>query len=185
MTKKAKRVPGKSIGKRATAANKTAGKAVASKTREVPSPPSDAALVGPNEPARPTRNNRDARLPPVGTTLVKRDRTGAPRCECTIEADGYRYKSTVHRSLTAAARAAATDLGVSPAVNGLVFWGVVRPNTGGLKPAERLRKAAARYRAQAEAASREGATDAEREEIRRELQTHAAQLGKLITDLAA
>ena len=124
MTKKAKRVHGKSTSNTTKGATKATDKVVSAKKIEIAARPVRAGVI--NEPAHTTAPKRpDARLPSVGTTLVKRDRGGAPRCECTIEADGYRYKDTVYRSITAAARAAASDLGISTAVNGLVFWGVV------------------------------------------------------------
>jgi hypothetical protein len=66
---------------------------------------------------------RDERLPPVGTILVKRDRDGRPRCECTVEEGGVRYAGKVHGSLSGAASAAAADLGIKGRVNGFVFWG--------------------------------------------------------------
>lgn len=182
---KAKRVHEKNIAKAAKGATKRAGKTGTIKKPEISSDVADEVAAAERlEPAQAILGERDARLPPVGTTLVKRDRHGAPRCECTLVADGYRYKNTTYRSLTAAARVAAKDLGISQDVNGLVFWNVVRPKTGRVKPAERLRNAAVRYQAVVDAASK-GAGDAEREEIRHALQTHVAQVGKLIAELAA
>jgi len=58
-----------------------------------------------------------------GTVLRKPDRKGKTRCECTVEAEGYRYKGTVYGSLSGAATAAAKDLGLSgTSFNGYVFW---------------------------------------------------------------
>src|SRR2546426_5266846 len=47
-----------------------------------------------------------------GTVLRKLDRKGKTRCECTVEAEGYRYKGTVYGSLSGAAAAAAKDVGL-------------------------------------------------------------------------
>src|SRR5262245_30631802 len=63
-----------------------------------------------------------------GTVLRKLDRKGKTRSECTVEAEGYRYKDTVYGSLSGAAAAAAKDLGLSgKSFNGYVFWGLTRP----------------------------------------------------------
>jgi hypothetical protein len=70
---------------------------------------------------------RDPRLPEPGTVLRKLDRNGNVRCECTVEEDGVRYAGTVYRSLSAAAGAAAKDLGIKGAQNGYVFWSLVKP----------------------------------------------------------
>lgn len=81
---------------------------------------------------------------PVGTVIQKRDRHGKVRCECTVEADGYRYGKMVYRSLSAAAVAAAKDLGlVAKSLNGLVFWGLKKPL--GKNPIERTEQLFKRY----------------------------------------
>lgn len=41
------------------------------------------------------------------------DRHGSVRCECTVEDGGVRYAGKVYRSLSAAAMAAAKDLGLT------------------------------------------------------------------------
>ena len=65
----------------------------------------------------------DPRLPSVGTVIQKRDRYGNVRCKCKVEKHGIRYNGTVYRSLSGAAMAAATDLGLgSPTQNGFLFW---------------------------------------------------------------
>src|SRR5438128_12234997 len=65
---------------------------------------------------------------PVGTKLQKLDRQGKVRCECTVEEGGYRFGKTVFRSLSAAAAAAAKDLGLTgKSFNGYVFWGLTKP----------------------------------------------------------
>lgn len=71
----------------------------------------------------------EPRLPPVGTVIQKRDRTGAVRCECTVEPEGrIKYRNTLYTSLSGAAAAAAGDLGLtSKSLNGWAWWGLVKP----------------------------------------------------------
>jgi Protein of unknown function (DUF2924) len=96
------------------------------------------------EAARPAR---DPRLPEAGTILRKLDRHGSVRCECTVEANGVRYKGHVYRSISAAAVAAAKDLGINGAQNGYIFFGLSRPARAGEDPLTRLQKSWARYEA--------------------------------------
>ena len=106
------------------------------------------AAAGPAAPTgAPTRPlARDPRLPAAGTILRKLDRTGAVRCECTVEENGVRYAGTSYRSLSAAASAAAKDLGVKGAQNGYVFWGLVKiARQPAEAPLVRLEKAWERY----------------------------------------
>lgn len=81
---------------------------------------------------------QDPRVPPPGTVLQKRDRQGEVRCECTVETDGIRYRDTLFPSLSAAAMAAARDLGLaSKTQNGFAFWGLGRrPNREAATDAE-------------------------------------------------
>jgi hypothetical protein len=69
---------------------------------------------------------RDSRLPAPGTVLKKLDRHGAVRCECKVTDAGIVYKGETFRSLSAAAMAAAKDLGTKGAVNGFLFWGLIK-----------------------------------------------------------
>ncbi len=86
---------------------------------DVTATPAAAPDAVPAQPRTP-----DARLPAPGTVLQKRDRHGAVRCECTVEEAGVRYAGNVYRSLSAAAMAAAKDLGLTNKTqNGFVFWG--------------------------------------------------------------
>jgi hypothetical protein len=81
----------------------------------------------------------------VGTVVQKRDRHGQVRCECTVEAEGIRYQKTLYHSLSAAAVAAAKDLGlVARSLNGYVFWGLKKPL--GANPIERFDGLWKRYR---------------------------------------
>jgi hypothetical protein len=69
------------------------------------------------------RSEPGSRLPAVGTVIAKRDRHGKVRCKCRVVKEGIRYNGTVYRSLSAAALAAAHDLGLESATqNGYVFW---------------------------------------------------------------
>ncbi len=92
---------------------------------------------------------RDSRLPPPGTTLVKRDRKGTPRCECVVEETGFRYNHVLFKSLSAAAKAAAKDLGITENQNGFIFWGLVQPTRGDADLLGRLEKLWTRYEATA------------------------------------
>lgn len=80
----------------------------------------------------------------IGTMLRKLDRDGNVRCECTVEEGGYRYGKTLFRSLSAAAAAAAKDLGLAgKSFNGYVFWGLKQP--GRKNTLERLEHFFRRY----------------------------------------
>ncbi|MGC4114489.1 MAG: DUF2924 domain-containing protein [Myxococcales bacterium] len=89
---------------------------------------------------------RDPRLPPPGTVLKKLDRAGAVRCECKVTEAGFIYKGEEFRSLSAAAMAAAKDLGVSGAVNGYLWWGIIRQQPKVTDPLEALNAAWERFR---------------------------------------
>ena len=101
--------------------------------------------------AAPTaERTRDPRLPPPGTVLQKKDRHGAVRCECTVEEGGVRYKGTTYRSLSAAAMAAAKDLGLANKTqNGWNFWGLTKPARHAGDPIAALEHAWERYHARA------------------------------------
>lgn len=127
--------------------------------------------------ASPLRE-RDARLPPAGTVLQKRDRSGHVRCEALVEEAGIRYKGTLYRSLSAAAMAAAKDLGLeSRSQNGYIFFGLSKPPRHDDSLAA-LGRAWERYRARAAAVV--GATkDDERDRVRDVLGAHADALKEL------
>jgi hypothetical protein len=116
------------------------------------------------------------RLPPIGTTIQKRDRYGALRCECTLTDDGIRYKGKTYKSLSAAAMAAAGDLGLkNKTQNGYTFWGLTKPNRPG-DPIEALERAWLRYHTHATSAlaSADG-----REAALRAIGSHAQALDTL------
>ena len=94
----------------------------------------------------------DSRVPPVGTLIQKLDRNGAVRCECSIDTEGIHYRGVLYRSLSAAAMAAAKDLGLANKTqNGFTFWGLSKPSRKSGDPLAGLNKAWERYRAHAEA----------------------------------
>jgi hypothetical protein len=88
---------------------------------------------------------RDPRLPPVGTVLVKKDRAGNARCECRVTASGFEYKGTEYRSLSSAAMAAAKDLNISGSQNGFLFFGLIKQQPRMTDPIEALDAAWTRY----------------------------------------
>jgi hypothetical protein len=70
----------------------------------------------------------DERLPAVGTVIKKLDRNGMVRARCTVAEHGIRYKGQVYETLSAAAGAAAHDLGLrATSYNGFAFWGLSTP----------------------------------------------------------
>ena len=99
--------------------------------------------------ATPGKRARDPRLPPPGTVLQKKDRHGNLRCEATVEDGGIRYNGNLHRSLSAAAMAAAKDIGLGGSQNGFLFWGVVKQERRAADPVAALERAWERYHARA------------------------------------
>jgi hypothetical protein len=60
-----------------------------------------------------------------GAVLRKTDRDDKVRCECIVDAGGFRYEGKLYNSLSGAASAAAKDLGLAgTSFNGYVFWGL-------------------------------------------------------------
>jgi hypothetical protein len=145
--------------------------APAQKTPATPpnaTPPSATAKLAPIAPQTP-----DARLPAPGTLLQKRDRHGAVRCECTVEADGVRYAGKVYKSLSAAAMAAAKDLGLTNKTqNGFVFWGLSKPPRKPGDPLVALERAWERYEGQVLALLKGGVTDDNRVQVAATIAEH-------------
>jgi hypothetical protein len=84
----------------------------------------------------------DTRLPAVGTVIEKRDRYGTVRCACTVEEGGIRYDGNLYRSLSAAAMAAAKDLGLkNKTQNGYTFWALSKPPGKNADPVAALKHA--------------------------------------------
>jgi hypothetical protein len=117
------------------------------------------ADVAPTPKARRPRKERpprepDPRMPPVGTVIQKKDRTGNVRCECQVVEGGVLYNGTTYKSLSAAALASARDLGLATkTVDGWSWWGLkARPaHATKRNPVESLAKAFQKYRDRAEA----------------------------------
>lgn len=129
--------------------------------------------------AAPHERVRDPRLPPPGTIIEKRDRHGAVRCKCTVEADGVRYGGKLYRSISAAALAAARDLGQqNRTFNGFTWWGLSKPPRRGAEPIEALGRAWDRYRERA-ASVVAAVTDENREQVRGAIEKHAEAIKDL------
>jgi hypothetical protein len=134
--------------------------------------PAKAASSAPAAPRTP-----DPRLPAVGTLLQKRDRHGAVRCECTVEGGGIRYAGKVYRSLSAAAMAAAKDLGLNNKTqNGFAFWGLSKPPRRPSDPLVALDHAWERYHGNVEALVKVGVTDENRSNVVAAIRKHAQVL---------
>jgi hypothetical protein len=137
--------------------------------------PAKVATAAPASPHTP-----DPRLPKPGTLLQKRDRHGAVRCECTVEADGIRYAGKVYRSLSAAAMAAAKDLGLTNRTqNGFVFWGLSKPPRKAGDPLVALERAWERYHGNVTALVKEGVTDENRAKVLTTITKHAQTIESL------
>ena len=90
--------------------------------------PAESTSATPATSPAPTPSPAPATRTP-GTVLKKLDRTGAVRCECTVEADGFRFDGKLYSSISAAAVAAAKSLGLAgTSFNGYVFWGLAEPS---------------------------------------------------------
>lgn len=179
MTKKQGSLRGKK-----TAAKARARSVVATQRRTAPK----VALREPEiEPTLPVPSERDeaatviratdCRLPSVGTVVQKRDRHGIVRCECVVEAQGVRYGGNLYRSISAAALAAARDLGLrNRSQNGYVFWGLVKLRRPGSDPVEALDRAWARYLGCVEAVLAPEMAEAKRRVGRDAIARHVAEL---------
>jgi hypothetical protein len=131
--------------------------------------PVPAANMTPAVPGTP-----DPRLPPPGTLLKKLDRHGAVRCECTVEEGGFRYAGELYRSLSAAAMAAAKDLGLNNRTqNGFAFFGITKPSRRPSDPLAALDRIWERYQANVEALVKGGVTDENRSQVVAAISKHA------------
>jgi hypothetical protein len=135
--------------------------------------------------APPRERTRDPRLPPPGTVIEKRDHSGNVRCKCTVGDDGIRYEGKVYKSLSAAAMAAAKDLGIGGRTqNGYTFWGLSKPQRPAGDPLEALGRAWDRYRERATSAVG-AATDENRKQIRDAIDKHADAIDGLRKKVAS
>jgi hypothetical protein len=145
-----------------------------------PEAPMTAPAKEPKQPKPPGEQVRDPRLPEPGTVIQKRDRQGNIRCECTVEADGVRYNDKLDRSLSAAAMAAAKDLGPGGKTqNGFTFWGLSKPPRKGVDPIASLEKAWQRYRDRLQATISNGINDENRDRARGLVQQHSKAMAEL------
>jgi hypothetical protein len=150
------------MSKKQIQTKKTAKKARAAK-------PAADANVTPVTPGTP-----DPRLPPPGTLLQKLDRHGKVRCECTVEESGFRYAGELYRSLSAAAMAAAKDLGLNNRTqNGFAFWGITKPSRRPSDPLTALERSWERYQRSAEALVKDGVTQENRSQVAAAIGKHA------------
>ena len=125
------------------------------------------------------------RLPPVGTTISKRDRHGAVRCECTIEEGGIRYAATLYPSISAAAMAAANDLGLkNKTQNGFTFWGLTKQPRAPSDPVEAVNSAWERFHGKASAILADGITDENRTKVAAALRRQVQGLERLCEQVA-
>jgi hypothetical protein len=148
----------------------------------------------PDAPATPTTTlaaqassgSADTRLPAKGTVLQKRDRQGAVRCECVIVDGGVRYSETVYRSLSAAAVAAAKDLGLAAkAMNGFTFWGLTKAARKEADPVAVLERVWTRYWSHLESTLEQAKAGGEhREPMLTTIQRHARVLQNLHDEVA-
>jgi hypothetical protein len=157
--------------------------APAQKTPATPpnaAPPSATAKPAPLAPQAPA-----PRLPAPGTLLQKRDRHGAVRCECTVEADGIRYAGKIYKSLSAAAMAAAKDLGLTNKTqNGFVFWGLSKPPRAARDPMVGLERAWEGYRGQVVALMKGGVTEDNRVQVAATIAEHMQAIESLRAKVA-
>ena len=112
-----------------------------------------------------------------GTVLKKLDREGKVRCECTVEAEGFRFDGKLYSSISAAAVAAAQSLGLAgTSFNGYVFWGLAKPS--GRDPAHRLDGLWQRYTSAATALLKADGADKAANVDR--VRQHLAQLKEMV-----
>lgn len=140
-------------------------------------------------PSKPGRapGERDPRLPAVGTVIVKNDRQGNERARCTIVHDGVEYRGTTYRSISAAAMAAAKDLGLaSKTQDGYAFFGLKKgaPRAARKDAVGSLEKAWERYRERVAVAA-QIADDAERARVKEAIHQHVTALLALAGEATA
>ena len=127
----------------------------------------------------------EARLPPVGTVIKKRDRHGQVRCECKVVETGIRYKGRDFTSLSGAAMAAAKDLDLkNKTQNGWVFCGLTKPGRKLEDPVGALGKSFSRHHNLATLVTSRS-TDESRAAIRGALQEQRHAIDELLTQVAS
>jgi len=179
--------------KKTTATKKTPGKAKAASPTKAAKPvkaKTVRAASGTSSGATPadgaaTLREPDARLPPVGTVIEKRDRHGQVRCECTVEEGGISYGGTLYSSLSAAAMAAAADLGLTNKTqNGYTFWGLSKPPRAPTDPLEALERAWDRYHGKVAAVVKDDVNDENRAKVASAMRKQAQVIETLLGRVA-
>lgn len=172
------------MSKKKTASKKTATKKTKRARSEATAATQETAAPDAAD-AQEVAEDAGSRLPPEGTVIKKVDRHGAVRCQCTVVEGGIRYKGRVFRSLSGAAMAAATDLGLkNKTQNGFTFWGLSKPTRKLTDPVGALKKSSKRFHGVA-AAVTSAATDQNRAKIRAGLEEHQASIENLLAQVAA
>jgi len=121
---------------------------------------------------------RDPRLPPVGSVIIKKDRQGNERARCTIVEGGVEYKGTTYKSLSGAGLQASKDLGLTTTTcDGLAFWGLKKgtPRAAKKNAVESLAKAWERYRERAASAA-QITDETERAKVQAAIHQHVTAL---------
>lgn len=147
--------------------------------------PTAAAQAGTNHAASGGAGPLEPRMPAPGTLIQKLDRYGAVRCTCIVEAVGIRYNGNLYRSLSGAAMAAATDLGLNNKTqNGFTFWGLSKPPIRSSDPLAALDRAWERYHGNLAAVVKDGVTDENRAKVAAAIRKHAQVIGGLQEQVA-
>lgn len=165
-------------------AKATGAKTAAPKTKKEAKPEAAKAATAkkPKQAKVPSPEKaRDPRIPEPGTVIQKRDRHNKVRCECTVEEnESVRYNGTQYRSLSAAAMAAAKDLGLGGrAQNGFTFWGLSKPTRKDADPLPAIDKAWKRYRDRLEATIKNRISDENRDRVRALVEQHSEAMIEL------
>ena len=184
--KQSKKTPSNKNTRKAQIAAAASAAAAAKAAKAKRARPASAAGSGASAAeGSPTTWLPNPRLPPVGTTISKRDRHGAVRCECVIEEGGIRYAETLYPSISAAAMAAASDLGLTNKTqNGFTFWGLTKPPRAPSDPVEAVNSAWERFHGKASAIVAEGITDENRTKVAAALRKQLQGLERLCEQVA-
>ncbi|MGH9885615.1 MAG: hypothetical protein ACREBE_08810 [bacterium] len=174
------------MSKKKTASKKSSTKKTKRATSNNPTAAArETSAAAATDEASETAEDSVSRLPPEGTVIKKVDRHDTVRCQCTVVEGGIRYKGRVFRSLSGAAMAAATDLGLkNKTQNGYTFWGLTKPARKLTDPVGALKKSSKRFHVVATVVTGT-ATDQNRAKIRAGLEDHKASLENLLAQVAA
>jgi hypothetical protein len=120
---------------------------------------------------------------------VKSDRAGKERVRCTVVEGGIQYGDKVFKSLSAAAIAAARDLGLTTKqLNGWAWWGLSKPAARPTKAKgldlDGIARVWTRYRERVEAALKVASAD-EKAQLHLALNAHSTTLLHLAAESVA